>query len=72
MPRRCTAARGSSAPPPRRQTETYREDGKVKNRTLANLTKWKPEKIADGPTSRKTAERVGFGAAARLTRSHVI
>ena len=26
--------------------ETYREDGKVKNRTLANLTKWAPEKIA--------------------------
>jgi hypothetical protein len=26
--------------------ETYREDGKVKNRTLANLRKWKPEKIA--------------------------
>jgi hypothetical protein len=26
--------------------ETYREDGQVKNRTLANLTKWPPEKIA--------------------------
>ena len=26
--------------------QTYREAGKVKNRTLANLTKWKPEKIA--------------------------
>jgi hypothetical protein len=26
--------------------ETYRDGGKVKNRTLANLTKWKPEKIA--------------------------
>ena len=26
--------------------ETYREDGHVKNRTLANLTKWPPEKIA--------------------------
>ena len=26
--------------------ETYREDGRVKNRTLANLTKWPPEKIA--------------------------
>jgi len=26
--------------------ETYREYGHVKNRTLANLTKWTPEKIA--------------------------
>jgi len=26
--------------------ETYREDGKVKNRTLANLTQWSPEKLA--------------------------
>jgi len=26
--------------------ETYREDGKVKNRTLANLTSWPPEKLA--------------------------
>jgi transposase len=26
--------------------ETYREDGKVRNRTLANLTSWPPEKIA--------------------------
>ena len=26
--------------------ETYREDGKVRNRTLANLTDWAPEKIA--------------------------
>src|ERR1700675_4617174 len=26
--------------------ETYRESVKVKNRTLANLTRWKPEKIA--------------------------
>jgi hypothetical protein len=36
--------RGS--PPAVLLRETYREDGKVKNRTLANLTKWKPEKIA--------------------------
>lgn len=26
--------------------ETYREDGKVKNRTLANLSQWSPEKLA--------------------------
>jgi transposase len=26
--------------------ESYREDGKVKTRTLANLTKWPPERIA--------------------------
>lgn len=26
--------------------ETYREDGKVRNRALANLTDWAPEKIA--------------------------
>jgi hypothetical protein len=26
--------------------ETYREDGKVRNCTLANLTAWAPEKIA--------------------------
>jgi hypothetical protein len=26
--------------------ETYREDGKVKNRALANLSKWKPQRVA--------------------------
>lgn len=26
--------------------ESYREDGKVKSRTIANLTKWPPERIA--------------------------
>ena len=26
--------------------ESYREDGKVKTRTIANLTQWPPERIA--------------------------
>ena len=39
VPNRCS-------PPAILLRETYREDGKVKNRTLANLSKWKPEKIA--------------------------
>src|SRR5215475_5682363 len=26
--------------------ESYREDGRVKNRTLANLSNWAPERIA--------------------------
>ncbi len=38
------ANRGS--PPAILLRETYREGGTVKNRTLANLTRWKPEKIA--------------------------
>src|SRR5215469_15089199 len=41
-----TVVPNRSAPPAILLRETYREDGKVKNRTLANLTKWKPEKIA--------------------------
>jgi hypothetical protein len=38
------ANRGS--PPAILLRQTYRKAGKVKNRTLANLTKWRPEKIA--------------------------
>ncbi len=34
-----------TSPPAILLRESYREDGKVKNRTLANLTKWKPERI---------------------------
>ena len=33
------------SPPAILLRESYREDGKVKNRTLANLTKWAPERI---------------------------
>jgi len=52
--------------------ETYREDGKVKNRTLANLTQWSPEKVAalaaaldsarnDGPTGGEVVGTVPHG-----------
>jgi hypothetical protein len=41
-----TAVPNRSSPPAILLRETYREGGKVKNRTLANLTRWKPEKIA--------------------------
>jgi len=41
-----TVVPNRSSPPAILLRETYREDGKVKNRTLANLSKWKPEKIA--------------------------
>jgi hypothetical protein len=41
-----TVVPNRGSPPAVLLRETYREDGKVKNRTLANLTKWKPEKIA--------------------------
>lgn len=34
-----------NSPPAILLRESYREDGKVKNRTLANLTHWKPERI---------------------------
>ncbi|MGH8592038.1 MAG: IS1634 family transposase, partial [Gammaproteobacteria bacterium] len=34
-----------NSPPAILLREAYREDGKVKNRTLANLTHWKPERI---------------------------
>ena len=39
--------------------ETYREDGKVKNRTLANLTQWSPEKIAALAAALDSARNVG-------------
>ena len=52
--------------------ETYREDGKVKNRTLANLTSWSPEKLAalaaaldsartDGPTGGEVVGTIPHG-----------
>jgi len=41
-----TVVPNRGSPPAILLRETYREAGKVKNRTLANLTKWKPEKIA--------------------------
>ena len=41
-----TVVPNRGSPPAILLRETYREDGKVKNRTLANLTKWKPAKIA--------------------------
>jgi hypothetical protein len=41
-----TVVPNRDSPPAILLRETYREDGKVKNRTLANIIKWKPEKIA--------------------------
>jgi hypothetical protein len=41
-----TVVPNRGSPPAILLRETYREDRKVKNRTLANLSKWKPEKIA--------------------------
>jgi hypothetical protein len=41
-----TVVPNRGSPPAILLRETYREDGKVRNRILANLTKWKPEKIA--------------------------
>jgi transposase len=41
-----TVVPNRGSPPAILLRETYRKDGKVKNRTLANLTRWKPEKIA--------------------------
>jgi hypothetical protein len=41
-----TVVPNRGSPPAILLRATYREDGKVKNRTLANLTKWRPEKIA--------------------------
>jgi hypothetical protein len=41
-----TVVPNRNSPPAVLLRETYRDGGKVKNRTLANLTKWKPEKIA--------------------------
>ena len=41
-----TVVPNRGSPPAILLRETYREDGKVKNRTLANLSKWKPGKIA--------------------------
>ena len=41
-----TVVPNRNSPPAILLRETYRDGDKVKNRTLANLTKWKPEKIA--------------------------
>lgn len=61
-----------NSPPAILLRETYREDGKVKNRTLANLTHWAPEKIAalaaaldsarqDGPSGGEVVGTVPHG-----------
>lgn len=41
-----TVVPNRGSPPAVLLRETYREAGKVKNRTLANLTRWQPEKVA--------------------------
>jgi len=41
-----TVVPNRGSPPAILLRETYRDGGKVKNRTLANLTRWNPEKIA--------------------------
>ena len=41
-----TTVPNRGSPPAILLRETYRDGGKAKNRTLANLTKWTPEKIA--------------------------
>jgi hypothetical protein len=41
-----TVVPNRGSPPAILLRETYRDGAKVKNRALANLTKWKPEKIA--------------------------
>ena len=41
-----TVVPNRGSPPAILLRETYRQAGKVKNRTLANLSQWKPEKIA--------------------------
>lgn len=40
-----TVVPNRKSPPAILLRESYRENGKVKNRTLANLTKWRPEKV---------------------------
>ena len=61
-----------TSPPTILLRETYREDGKVKNRTLANLTDWAPEKIAamaaaldcarnDGPSGGEVIRTIPHG-----------
>ena len=70
-----TVVPNRGSPPAILLRETYREAGKVKNRTLANLTKWKPEKIAalrallrDEP--RLPAEK-GFEIVRSLPHGHI-
>ena len=41
-----TVVPNRNSPPAVLLRETYRDGDKVKNRTLANLTRWNPEKIA--------------------------
>jgi hypothetical protein len=57
-----TVVPNRGSPPAILLRETYREAGKVKNRTLANLSKWKSEKIAACGPARRTvgAGRKGF------------
>ncbi len=42
-----TAIPNRNSPPAVLLRESYREDGRVKNRTLANLSKWPAEKVAN-------------------------
>jgi hypothetical protein len=60
--------RGS--PPAVLLRESYREDGKVKNRTLANLSRWPEEKVeALSAVLRGRPPKVALGANFEITRS---
>jgi len=64
--------RNRNSPPCILLRETFRENGKVKHRTLANLTKWPPE-IVEGLKlllkSRKTGNGTAPGGTFRIVRS---
>ena len=59
--------RGS--PPAVLLRESYREDGKVKNRTLANLSSWPEAKVEALPRALKGLPPAGLAAGFEITRS---
>src|SRR5262249_23705853 len=66
-----TVVPNRGSPPAILLRETYREDGKVKNRTLANLSKWKPEKIAALRDERLLPAGEGFEILRSLPPGHL-
>lgn len=58
-----------SSPPAILLRESYREDGKVKNRTLANLSHWPAERIEGLRQLLRGAVRVGSPSEGRLEES---
>jgi hypothetical protein len=64
-----TVVPNRGSPPAILLRETYREAGKVKNRTLTNLSQWKPEKIAALRAVLRDEQQLPAGGGFEIIRS---